>query len=461
MNKIRVIGIVCLIVAALIVVFYLADRARRTGSKESAGPAGGHQHGQAAAPAGPSGAGPSRTADIASQPEAEPQPRVEIPFEKQQLIGVRTTVVSVVPMQRIIRTVSRIEYDERSVTTINAKVEGWIERLYVNYTGTCVKKGESVADIYSPELWATQQEFINLVRWAKKAAGMNSRAAHGQTGSHAAEQRSSDLPDMPDLGSMLAKDAGTILEAARKRLKLWDISDAQIRKIEQSETPMKTLSIASPVSGYVLQKYVVQGQRIMAGEKIVDVSSLANVWAVADIYEYEFPFVKVGDTARIRINSLPGRVFTSRVEFVSPTLSAETRTMKARFSIPNPQGQLRPQMFGDVEISIDLGRRLAVPQEAVIDTGLRKIVYIDLGNGIFEPREVKTGARTDTLIEILSGIGGGDKIASSANFLIDSEAKLKGVEAPKETAPSKRAPARGRQVPVEQAPPPPHAGHRH
>ncbi|MBP1747518.1 MAG: Efflux transporter, family, subunit [Deltaproteobacteria bacterium] len=473
MNKARVIGAVCIIIAAIIVVYYFVNPSRdRKDPKESAAQTGGHQQGQPPAPAPSSGTG-----DAASKPEEKPAPTVEMPAEKQQLIGVRTTVASIVSLSKTVRTVGRIEYDERSLTTINTKVEGWIEKLYVNYTGTYVKKGERVADIYSPELWATQQEFISLVRWAKKRGQTNSHSADSQTNSHSAHQSVSGPSDMPDLGGMLARDADIILEAARKRLKLWDISDAQIRKIEQGETPMKTLSIASPVSGYVLQKYAVQGQRIMAGEKLLDVSDLSNVWVVADIYEYEFPYVKVGDEARIRLNSLPDKVFTSRVEFISPTLSAETRTMKVRFSIPNPQGQLKPQMFADVEIKIDLGRKLAVPDEAVIDTGVRKIVYIDQGNGVFEPREVTTGARADKLVEIISGIKNGDKIASSANFLIDSEAKLKGIEAPKRGAPSNEAPAKEQQAapqpvsPSKQHPSPPAspkqgaappaAGHRH
>ncbi|MBP7528283.1 MAG: efflux RND transporter periplasmic adaptor subunit, partial [Syntrophorhabdaceae bacterium] len=286
---------------------------------------------------------------------------------------------------------------------------------------TYVKKGDRIADIYSPELWATQQEFINLVRWAKKTGAKDSNQAADKT--HSGD-------DMPDLDAMLSRDAGAILEAARKRLKLWDISDAQIRKIEQSETPIRTLTVYSPVSGYVMQKYAVQGMRAMAGEKLLDVSDLSNVWVVADIYENEFPLIKVGETARIRLSSLPGRELSSRIEFVSPELSGKTRTMKVRFSIPNPGGQLRPQMFADVEMMVDLGRKLAVPDEAVIDTGLRKIVYVDRGDGYFEPRQVTTGVRAEKMIEVISGLTPGEKVASSANFLIDSEAKLKGIEAP-------------------------------
>ena len=352
----------------------------------------------------------------------EEAPAVEIPLEKQQLIGVRTIVASIQPLQKIIRTTGKIEYDERKLTTINTKVEGWIEKLYVNYTGIYVKKGQPLADMYSPELWATQQEFINLVRWAKKTGNRvtdSAKTASTTQGGTAG-----------DLTAMLSKDADSLMDAARQRLKLWDISDDQIRKIEESEKPVRTLTIYSPVSGYVIQKYAVQGLKVMAGEKLFDVSDLSNIWVVADIYEYELPVIKVGDTAKIQLSYFPGKELTSKIEFVSPILSTETRTVQVRFSIPNVGGNLKPGMFTDVELKINLGRKLAVPDEAVINTGLRQIVYVDKGDGYFEPRAITAGIRADKLVEVLAGLKAGEKVASSANFLIDSEAKLKGIEAP-------------------------------
>jgi membrane fusion protein, copper/silver efflux system len=376
----------------------------------------------------------------ASQKQEE-APTVEIPLDKQQLIGVRTIVASIQPFQKTIRTTGKIEYDERKLTTINTKVEGWIEKLHVNFTGIYVKRGEPLADIYSPELWATQQEFINLVRWAKKTGKKDINA--GKNGTTALEENSLNL------STMLSKDAETILESARQRLKLWDITDDQIKKIEGSERPIRTLTLYSPVSGYVLQKYAVQGMKIMAGEKLFDVSNLSNIWVVADIYEYELPVIKVGDTAKIQLSYFPGRDLTSKIDFVSPTISTETRTAQVRFSIPNTGGKLKPGMFTDVELKINLGSRLAVPDEAVIDTGLRQIVYVDKGDGYFEPRAVTPGLRADKLVEVLSGLKAGEKVASSANFLIDSEAKLKGIEAPDKTP-----------VRKQEATPPP-VGHKH
>ena len=360
----------------------------------------GHQHGAPPAPAETKAA-----SGEAKQPEETPV--VEIPTDKQQLIGVRTVKAAIKPLHRVIRTVGRIEYDERKLATANTKIEGWIEKLHVDYTGRYVQKGEPLAEIYSPELVATQQEFLNILRWAGQSQSVK-------------DERTAML---------LVKDAQTLLDAAKERLRLWDISDEQIKKIETTGKPIRTLTIYSPVSGYVLQKMAVQGMRVMPGEKLFDVVDLSSVWIVADIYEYELPLIKLGQTARIGLSYFPGKEFSSQVDYIYPALSSETRTAKVRFTIPNPGGELKPQMFTNVEIKINLGNRLAVPSEAVIDTGVRQIVYVDKGEGYFEPREVTTGLKVDELVEVTGGIKAGEKVASSANFLIDSEAQLKGVTA--------------------------------
>jgi membrane fusion protein, copper/silver efflux system len=368
---------------------------------------GGHQHDASAVKPVIK---PSRTAEAGRTQEEVPT--VEISPEKQELIGVKLSTASIQPLKRVIRTVGLIEYDQRKLTVVSTKVEGWIEKLYVNYTGMYVKQGEPLADIYSPELWATQQEFINVVRWAKRSRAADSGSPHGKTS---------------DFGTMLARDAEALVDAARQRLRLWDITDEQIRSIEQSERPIRTLRVYSPVSGYVLQKSVVEGVKVMAGEKLLEVTDLSTVWVMADIYEYELPLLKTGDTATIRLSYFPGRQFSSKIDYIYPTLSGDTRTAKARFVIPNPEGQLRPQMFTNIDIQINLGRKLTVPEDAVIDTGLRQIAYVDKGNGYFEPREVRVGIRADNMVEITAGLKAGEKVASAANFLVDSEAKLKGV----------------------------------
>lgn len=339
--------------------------------------------------------------------QAEEALVVEIPSDKQQLIGMKPVAAALKPLSKTIRTVGRIEYDERRISTINTKFEGWVERLYVDYTGRFVKKGEPLAEIYSPELYATQKEFINLLKWK-----LNS------------ELRTPDS----ELGKMLSKDVDAIVEAARQRLKLWDISDSQIKKIEEAREPIRTLTIYSPVDGFVIEKMALQGMRVMPGEKLFNIADLSSLWVIADIYEYEMPLVRLGQKARISLSHLQGREFTASIDYIYPSLSGATRTAKVRFQIPNAGGQLKPEMFTDVEIRVDLGKRLAVPEDAIIDTGSRQIVYLDKGDGFFEPREVMTGLRAEGMREILRGLKAGDKVASSATFLIDSEAQLKGVK---------------------------------
>ena len=402
-----IIGVICLLVVVVGAFLYryrveLKNEATRIGlfkeAAENKQTAGHQQHGAPPAP-------PETKEASGEAKQAEETPTVEIPTDKQQLIGVRTVKAAIRPLNRVIRTVGRIEYDERNLATANTKIEGWIEKLHVDYTGRYVQKGEPLAEIYSPELVATQQEFLNILRWAAQ-------------GPSAKDERTAML---------LVKDAQTMLEAAKERLRLWDISDDQIKKIETTGKPIRTLTVYSPASGYVLQKMAVQGMRVMSGEKLFDVVDLSSVWIVADIYEYELPLIKLGQTARIGLSYFPGKEFSSQVDYVYPALASETRTAKVRFTIPNPEGVLKPQMFTNVEIKINLGNRLIVPSEAVIDTGERQIVYVDKGEGFFEPREVTVGLKADGVVEVTGGIRAGEKVASSANFLIDSEAQLKGV----------------------------------
>ncbi len=359
---------------------------------------------------------PSKKEQAVQKPETaqEEVPTVEIPKDKQQLIGLKSTTVAIRPLQKIIRTVGRIEYDEKKTATVNTKYEGWIEKLWVNATGIYVKTGEPLAEIYSPELLATQREFLNALKW-KNSTKKES-----------------------EIGALLVKDAETILEGARERLRLWDITDEQIKKIEETGQPIKTLTLYSPVSGYVTQKMAIQGMKVMPGDKLFDIVDLSSVWVLADIYEYELPVIKVGEQAAISLTYLPGKEFLSKIDYIYPTLAGETRTAKVRFILPNPGGQLKPQMFTDVILKINLGKRLVVPADAVIDTGVRQIVYVDKGEGNFEPREVSVGLRTDKMVEVIKGLRVGEKVASSANFLIDSEAKLKGV-LPKSKNPESRS----------------------
>ena len=366
-----------------------------------------------------------------AQPKAQQEetvqevPKVEITPEQQKLIGVKTVKVSLNPLTKVIRTVGRVETNERNLATVNTKIEGWIEKLYVDYTGRYVEKGEPMAEIYSPELLATQLEFINALKWT----GRETTAAHTSDASHEVHGNTAPASESKsELQKMLAEDAAATLDAARQRLRLWDMSEAQIAKIEETGMPVRTVTIYSPVSGFITEKMAVLGMKIMAGEKLFDMADLSSLWIIADIYEYELPFVKVGQYASITLSYMPGKVLSSKIDYIYPIVSEDTRTAKIRLSLPNPGGQLKPQMFTNVEITVDLGNRLTIPESAVIDTGMGQVVYVDLGDGAFEPREVQLGLRADGYAEVLKGLKEGESVTSSANFLIDSEAQLKGVK---------------------------------
>jgi Cu(I)/Ag(I) efflux system membrane fusion protein len=348
-----------------------------------------------------------------SEETAQDVPQVEITSEQQKLIGVKTIKVALRPMQKVLRTVGRLEADERKLATVNTKVEGWIEKLYVETTGSHVRKEEPLAEIYSPELVATQQEFLNALKWTKESA--DAKDDRGQGGS-------------PELSRMLARDAAATLAASRQRLLLWDISVKQIKNIEESGKTIRTLTLYSPVNGVITQKMAVVGMKVMPGEKLFDVADLSSLWVIADIYESELALIKVGNKALITLAYLPGKELSSQIDYIYPTISAETRTVKVRLKLANPESKLKPQMFTNVEIKINLGRKLMIPESAVIDTGKGMVAYVDLGNGAFEPREIKVGLRTDGYIEVLRGLKAGEKVVSAANFLVDSEAQLKGVK---------------------------------
>jgi Cu(I)/Ag(I) efflux system membrane fusion protein len=383
----------------------VSDRVRRIAGIAPGGAPAAPQTAQQAAPeTGHQGHGGAPPPSAKPQAQAE-APTVEIPSDRQPLIGMKSVAVAVRPLRRTIRTVGRVEYDERRYRTVNAKFEGWIERLYVDYTGRPVKQGEPLADLYSPELLATQKEYLQLLKWSRETK--------------------TDGASVTD--KMIARDAAALAVAAQERLKLWDISNEQIRKIGETGEPVRTLTLYSPVDGHVVQKMAVQGMRVMAGEKLFDVADLQSLWVVADIYELDLPLIRPGQEAVIALTGDPGRVYRSPVDFISPSLAGDTRTAKARFVITNPGERLKPQMYTDVEIRIDLGSRLSVPDDAVIDTGVRQIVYVDRGAGNYEPREVLLGPRTEGLREVIRGLRAGEKVAASAAFLVDSEAQLRGV----------------------------------
>jgi Cu(I)/Ag(I) efflux system membrane fusion protein len=324
---------------------------------------------------------------------------VQISPERQQLIGVKFGTVEMKPLEKIIRTVGRIDYDEKRLVTISPKIGGWIEDLYVDFTGRFVRQGDPLLTIYSPELVSTQEEYLVALR-AKK------------------DLVKSSFPEVAGSGNSLA-------ESAKRRLKLWDITEEQIKALEESGQPKKTLTLYSPFSGIVLEKVAYKGLNVMPGMALYKLADLSVVWLYADVYEYELPFIRLGQQATVQLSYLPGEVFTGKAIYIYPYLDPNTRTAKVRFEFPNPHGKLKPEMYANVEIKVHLGSKLAVPEGAIIDTGLRQMAIIDKGSGYFEPREVKVGAKVDNYYEVIKGLKAGERVVTSANFLIDSESKLK------------------------------------
>jgi len=324
---------------------------------------------------------------------------VQISPERQQLIGVRFGTVEKRPLQKVIRTVGRIDYDEKRIGIVSPKISGWIEELYVDFTGRFVRKGEPLLTIYSPELVSTQEEYLLALKakqdWSK-----------------------SPFSEVAEGGNLLA-------ESARRRLKLWDISDAQIKALEESREPKKTLTLYSPFTGYVIEKMVNKGRFVDAGMALFKIADLSVVWLIADIYESELSAIRLGQQAAIQMAYYPGETFTGKAIYIFPYMDAQTRTAKVRYEFANPHGKLKPEMFANVEITVRLGDKLAVPEGAVIDTGVRKVVIVDRGSGYFEPREVRLGAKAGDVFEVLDGLKAGERVVTSANFLIDSESKLK------------------------------------
>jgi Cu(I)/Ag(I) efflux system membrane fusion protein len=324
---------------------------------------------------------------------------VQISSERQQLIGVRFGTVEKRTLHKMIRTVGRIDYDEKRIGVVSPKFGGWVEELHVDFTGRFVRRGEPLLTIYSPELVSTQEEYLLALKAEKDWAR-------------------SPFAEVSKGGNLLA-------ESARRRLKLWDISEAQIKALEESREPRKTLTLYSPYTGYVLEKMVNRGQFVEAGMALYKIADLSVVWLIADIYEYELPAIRLGQQASVQMAYYPGEVFKGKAIYIYPYLDPQTRTAKVRYEFANPHGKLKPEMFTNVEITVDLGAKLAVPEGAVIDTGVRKVVIVDRGSGYFEPREVRLGTKAGEVFEVLEGLKAGERVVTSANFLIDSESKLK------------------------------------
>jgi membrane fusion protein, copper/silver efflux system len=319
--------------------------------------------------------------------------------ERQQAIGIQLGKAEVREIAQTIRTVGRVTLDETLLYQIRPKFEGYVEDLFVDYTGKSVRKGQPLLSIYSPELLATQQEYLLAFRARERL-------------------RASPNPDV-------ARGAAALYESARQRLLLWDIRPADLDRLEKTGEPRKALTLYSPVDGFVIAKNAVRGGRVMPSDTLFEIGGLSRVWAVADVYESEAPRVRTGDPARMTLSNVPGRVWKGKVTFIAPVLEEVTRTVKVRIEFANPDAALKPGMFADVTLERPLGRVLTVPESAVMTTGTRSIVFVAKEGGRFEPREVETGTRVDAYFEIREGLQPGDQVVTQANFLVDSESRLK------------------------------------
>ncbi|MCL4797518.1 MAG: efflux RND transporter periplasmic adaptor subunit [Bryobacteraceae bacterium] len=367
-----------------------------------------------------------------NDPAAMPMGTIRVSPEKQQVIGVKFGEVTSGAGTHTFRSVGKVTMDETRFSNVQTRIEGWIDKVYVDFTGKLVEKGQPLLTLYSPEMLASQQEYLLAIR---------SREI---------------MKDSPLAGSQQQSDS--LLVAARKRLELFSLSEAQIEEITRSGKPLTYITIYSPISGFVMMRNAFPKQRITPETELYTIVDLSKVWIMADVFESEASMIRVGMPARVSLSYGSGGKINGRVSYIQPEVDPTTRTLKVRIEADNPDMRLRPDMFVDVDFSVAMSARMTVPAEAVLDTGLKKTVFVDRGNGYIEPRQVETGERIGDRIEITKGLTASERIVISGNFLIDSESQLKSsaagmaghqhggatsAPAPSTPAPSTPAPAAG------------------
>lgn len=342
---------------------------------------------------------------------------------RRRRIGVETTRVERRAVPVTIRAVGKVVYDETRLTDVSVKYRGWIGDLAVNETGQAVRKGQTLFTLYSPQLYAAQEEYM--------AALDSQRAARGTA-----------APDRADY----------LVEASRQRLRLWDLGEREIERIAETGEPLQYLPITSPVSGHVVEKYVVAGGVVEPGMQLYRIAGLDRVWVEAEVYEAELPLVAEGQVAEVTFPYMPGKRYSARVSFVYPYLDDATRTGRVRLELANPNLEIKPDMYADVLFERTAGEALVVPEEAVLYAGTREFVFMDLGEGRLRPQQVETGLRLGEHVEVLSGLSEDDVIVTSGNFLIAAESRLK-------LAMEHWGDADAAGAPPARRPADPHAGH--
>jgi RND family efflux transporter MFP subunit len=316
----------------------------------------------------------------------------------QQKIGVTYSTVRRAPLKRTISTVGLVQMDDEKISRVHVKVAGWIHKVYLDYVGKLVKKGQPLFTLYSPDLVATEQEYLIALK--------------GQE--YLAKTPYSDV----------STGADSLLNATRDRLRLWDISDAQIQNLESTGKAATDMTLYSPIDGFVMNRTAYEQTYVTPETNLYEIADLSTIWIYVDIFEYEAPFVRMGQTAQMQLSYFPGKTYRGKVTYIYPTLDPKTRTIKVRLEFPNPGYKLKPDMYADVQLNVDYGTQTLVPSEAVLNSGTRQVVFIAKPNGYFEPRDIKIGDQFDGQTVVLAGLKPGEKIVASGNFLIDSESRL-------------------------------------
>jgi Cu(I)/Ag(I) efflux system membrane fusion protein/cobalt-zinc-cadmium efflux system membrane fusion protein len=335
----------------------------------------------------------------AGKPAAPARGDVAIDPRRQQLIGVRTAPVVREPMQHALRTVGLVGYDETSLADVNVRLEGWIRDLYVDYTGQPIQRGQPLFTLYSPDLLATQQEYLLALKTRDQL-------------------QTSVIADARERADQL-------VAAARQRLVLWDLPEEEIRALEEKRQAPEVVTFRSPVSGFVIEKTALRGMRVMAGQMLYKVANLSTVWVDANVYEQEMALARVGQRATVTLDAYPGESFQGRAIYIYPFVEANTRTVKVRFQFPNRGGRLKPGMYANVEIQGPDTAGLTVPSNAVLDSGTEQVVFVVQGDGYFVPRRVKAGRRSGDRVAIVEGLKEGEQVATGATFFLDSESQLR------------------------------------
>jgi RND family efflux transporter MFP subunit len=375
-------------------------------------------------------------AGTTAPPATTARGEVTIDLRRQQLIGVRVVPVRRAAIDRMVRAVGVVRYDETRQAEVNVKVEGWIRDLYVDYTGQPIRAGQPLFTLYSPELLTTENEYLLALKTRDQI-------------------QHSIIPDAKER-------AEALVASARQRLLLWDLAAEQIATLETTHLASEALVFRAPVSGVVIEKQAIKGLHVMPGQSLYKVIDLATVWVEADVYENELADLRTGAPATITVNAYPGERFTGRAIYIYPYLDEKTRTNKVRFAFANRGGRLKPGMFANVELKAHGGSGLLVPTDAVLDSGTEQVVFVAHGDGRFEPRTVKVGRRLTDAIEILDGVKDNEQVATGATFFLDSESQLRAsLQAyevpPVQTAGSSASPAH-LDISLRTVPDPPNAG---